>query len=71
VGGNRELERGKIPLRKTSRVSGWEATHWRRARALQTRLEAWGVNSGGFNNGYTEIISCNKVDITPTSQSPA
>lgn len=40
-----------VPLRKTSRVSGWEATHWRRARALQTRLEAWGVNSGGFNNG--------------------
>lgn len=56
-----------VPLRKTSLVSWWEATHWRRARALQTRFEAWGVSSGGFNSGYTLIISCNKVDITPVN----
>src|SRR5271169_4167932 len=63
--GGESLGRGCVPLRKTSLVSGWEATHWRRARALQTRFEAWGVSSGGFKSGYTLIISCNKVDMTP------
>ena len=32
---------------------------------MHTRFEAWGVSSGGFNSGYTLIISCNNVDITP------
>jgi len=67
--GSLEDEELSGPLRKTSLVSGWEATHWRSARALQTRFEAWGVSSGGFNSGYTLIISCNKVDMTPSTSS--
>jgi len=64
------MDVGCVPLRKTSRVSGWEATHWRRARALQTRFDAWGVNSGGFSSGYTEMISWSRVDITPGISQP-
>lgn len=33
-----------VPLRNKDRVSVWEATHWRRARALQTRFEAAAVS---------------------------
>lgn len=42
---------GALPLRKSCLVSGWEATHWRRASALQTRLETWAVRLGGESNG--------------------
>lgn len=37
--------------RKRERVSLWEATHWRRARALQTRFDAWAVKDGGASRG--------------------
>lgn len=39
-----------VPLRKRARVSLCEATHWRRASALQTRLDAAAVNCDGFSN---------------------
>lgn len=37
-----------IPLRNRVLVSLWDATHWRRARALQTRFEAAAVSCEGL-----------------------
>lgn len=48
---------GCVPLRNKVRVSLWEATHCKRASALQTRFDAAAVNCEGFNKGYTEMIS--------------
>lgn len=39
-----------IPLRKRALVSLCDATHWRRASALQTRLDAAAVNCDGLSN---------------------
>ena len=44
-------KRGTWACRKRARVSGWEATHWSKAKALQTRLEAWAVRAGGERRG--------------------
>lgn len=46
-------------------VSGCEATHCTRARALHTRLLACGLKVGGDNIGYILIISCNKIAMVP------
>lgn len=51
--------------RKRERVSLCEATHCRRARALQTRFEACAVSEGGARSGYTDTISCSRADMTP------
>jgi hypothetical protein len=40
-----------IPLKNKPRVSVWEATHWRSARALQTRFDAAAVNCEGLSSG--------------------
>jgi len=40
-----------VPPRKRPRVSLWLATHWRRARALQTRFEAAAVSCEGLSRG--------------------
>jgi hypothetical protein len=53
------------PERKSPRVSLCEATHCSRARALQTRFEAAAVSCDGLRSGYTEMISCNRVVMTP------
>ena len=53
------------PARKSPRVSLWDATHCRRANALQTRLEAAAVSWDGLRRGYTEMISCNSDVMTP------
>jgi hypothetical protein len=42
---------GMCAFRKSVRVSGWDATHCKSASALQTRLDAGAVKSGGDNNG--------------------
>lgn len=39
-----------IPLRKRALVSLCDATHWSRASALQTRLDAAAVNCDGLSN---------------------
>ena len=46
-----ETNEADVPMRKPLRVSGWDATHWRRARALHTRFEAAAVNDGGERRG--------------------
>ena len=53
------------PARKSPRVSLWDATHCRRASALQTRFEAAAVSWDGLRRGYTEMISCNSDVMTP------
>jgi hypothetical protein len=42
-------EAKQLPLRKSARVSLCDATHCRRARALQTRLDAAAVSCDGFS----------------------
>lgn len=44
--------------KNSSRVSEWDATHWKRANALQTRFDVWVFNSGGCSCGYISVISC-------------
>jgi hypothetical protein len=57
--------RGIGASRNTARVSAWLAIHCSRARALQTRLLAWGINDGGLRTGYIAITSCYKALIVP------
>lgn len=54
-----------VPCRNKVRVSLWLATHWRRANALHTRLDAPPLSVGGVSNGYAETISWSKTDMTP------
>lgn len=54
-----------IPLRKRPRVSLWLATHCSSASALQTRLLAAAVSWLGLSRGYTDMISCNRLVMTP------
>jgi hypothetical protein len=42
---------GRWELKNKDRVSAWEAMHWSRAKALQTRLDAWAVKVAGDNKG--------------------
>lgn len=49
--------RRALPLRNNVRVSLCDATHWRRASALHTLLEAAAVSCDGFNKLYTLMIS--------------
>lgn len=56
---------GMCAFKNTERVSGWEATHWRRASALHTRLDWWAVSVGGFIAGYIFTISCRSAPIVP------
>mmetsp|Transcript_18266 Transcript_18266/g.30019 ORF Transcript_18266/g.30019 Transcript_18266/m.30019 type:complete len:200 (-) Transcript_18266:70-669(-) len=58
-------KRGICAVKNSVRVSGWEATHWRRARALQTRLDAWAEREGGDSRGYMESISCRRAAMVP------
>lgn len=46
-----EGAKGKGTCRKGARVSGCEAMHCMRARALQTRLDCWAVSVGGLMAG--------------------
>lgn len=58
VGGDDGMEEWwQVPFKKSCLVSGWDATHWRSARALQTRLDTCAVRFGGESIGYTETIS--------------
>lgn len=56
-----------VPWRNMVLVSLCDATHWRRARALQTLLLAAAVSCDGLSNVYTDIISCSNDVITPRS----
>jgi hypothetical protein len=58
-------ESAYIPFRNSALVSLWDATHCRRARALQTRLEAAAVSCEGLRRVYTDIISWSSEVMTP------
>lgn len=57
--------RGICACKNTVRVSGCEATHCRRANALQTRFDWWAVNVAGLIEGYILIISWRRAAIVP------
>ena len=61
--GNRK--RGMCACRNWGLISWWEATHWRRTKALQTRFESWFESAGGDSNGYTDMISFIREVMTP------
>ena len=54
-----------LPFINLDFVSGCDATHCKSANALHTRVLAFDDNTGGESIGYTIIISCNKIEITP------
>lgn len=54
-----------LPSRNRLRVSGCAARHCIKARALQTRVEAWEERAGGDRRGYIDSTSCNKTTIIP------
>jgi hypothetical protein len=53
------------PFKNSCRVSECDATHCKRANALQTRFETWAVRLGGESSGYTDTISCSNAGIIP------
>ena len=55
----------QVPFKKSCLVSGWDATHWRSARALQTRLDTCAVRFGGESIGYTDTISWRRAGMIP------
>lgn len=58
-------KRGTWACKNAERVSGCDATHWRRARALQTRFDWCAVRVAGFIAGYMLTISCRRAAVVP------